>query len=93
MEEASAKKLVSVAVGGGPDGDTSVVEVLVHDKPHAALWRERPKLEHRITEEELWQAKGRLRKISVDTLDCALAGFEMPQAQCTITDLLGVNTG
>ena len=86
MEEAAAKKLVSVAVGCGPDGDPGVVDVVVHDKPHAALLRERPILEHRITEEDLWKAKGRLRKISVDTLDSVLAGFEMPQAQCMIID-------
>ena len=79
MEEAT-KNLVSVAVGGGPDEpaglDSGQVEVVVHDKPLG----ERPKLVHRITKEDLWEAKERLRKISIDTLDSVFAGFEMPQA-------------
>merc|ERR1711879_760746 len=29
--------------------------------------------------EDLWGAKERLRKISIDTLDSVFAGFEMPQ--------------
>ena len=81
MEEAT-KNFVSVAVGGGPDDpaglDSEQVEVAVHDKPR--FLRERPKLVHRITKEDLWGAKERLRKISIDTLDSVFAGFEMPQA-------------
>ena len=81
MEEAT-REFVSVAVGGGPDEapglEPEQVEVVVHDKPR--FLREKPKLVHRITKEDLWGAKERLRKISIDTLDSVFAGFEMPQA-------------
>ena len=81
MEE-TTKEFVSVAVGGGPDEapglDPEQVEVVLHDKPR--FLREKPKLVHRITKEDLWGAKERLRKISIDTLDSVFAGFEMPQA-------------
>ena len=81
MDEA-IKSFVSVAVGDGPDEPAEQVEVVVHDKPR--FLREKPKLVHRITKEDLWGAKERLRKISIDTLDSVFAGFEMPQAtsQC-----------
>lgn len=96
MEEAT-KNFVSVAVGGGPDEpaghDSEQVEIVVHDKPR--FLREKPKLVHRITKEDLWGAKERLRKISIDTLDSVFAGFEMPQAisQCVQCELYAELSG
>jgi hypothetical protein len=71
------KEYVSIGVGPeevqveveGRDAETSTPPP---PKP------ERRMLEHRITRQELWVARDRLRKISADTLDSVFAGFEMP---------------